>query len=80
MKHANTPQLFRVTGNVVEIFQKAGKPVTRISINPYYLDLPSEYLQDAHLQDAMIIEGHLTIETVQNDFTENLTHPELNED
>jgi hypothetical protein len=69
MKQANTPEQLSVKARVIEIFQKAGKPVIRVSVDPFYLDVPSDALPDAHLKDSVVIDGIMTIEGVHNDFT-----------
>ena len=74
MKQASVPEHVSVTGKVVEMFQKGGKPVTRLSVNSFYLDVPTDYVPEAHLEDAVLINGKLTIETVQNDFTAHEPH------
>jgi hypothetical protein len=69
VKRANTPQHFSIRGKVIEIFQKEGKPVTRVSVDSFYLDVSSSSLLDAHLEDLVVIEGNMAIEEVRNDFT-----------
>ena len=69
MKQANTLQHISVKGRVIEIFQKGGKPVTRVSVDPFYLDLPASGLLDAHLKDIVVIEGTMSIDDIRNDFT-----------
>jgi hypothetical protein len=73
VEQANTPQHFSVKGRVIEIFQKEGKPVTRVSVDSFYLDLPAGSLSDAHLKDTVVIEGTMTIADVRNDFTATLS-------
>lgn len=73
MKEANTPQNFSVKARVIEIFQKEGKPVTRVTVDPFYLDLPAGSLSDAHLKDFVVIEGTMTIADIRNDFTATLS-------
>lgn len=75
MKQSNISEHVSVRGKVVETFQKGGKPVTRLSVNSFYLDVPTEYVPEAHLEDAVLINVKLTIETVQNDFTVHEPHP-----
>jgi hypothetical protein len=74
MKQASIPEHVSVTGKVVEMFEKEGKPVTRLAMNSFYLDVPTDYVPEAHLEDTVQIDGKLTIETVQNDFTVREPH------
>ncbi len=79
MKQANTPQSLSVTGKVIEIFQKGGKSLTRVSINQFYLDFPSDQLKDAHLEDDVVIHGNLNIASVENDFTVRVSQSKQHE-
>ena len=56
------------------MFQKAGKPVIRVSVDPFYLDLSGTSLPDAHLKDVVVVEGTMAIEDMRNDFTATLSH------
>jgi hypothetical protein len=73
MKDTRTPQRFSLKGRVIEIFQKGGNPVTRVSVDSFYLDIPSTSALDAHLKDVVVIDGSMTIEDVRNDFTATLS-------
>jgi hypothetical protein len=79
MKQANTLQHLSLKGKVIEIFQKGGKRLTRVSVNSFYLDLPSDHLLDAHLKDDVVIRGCLSVEGVENDFTASVIHSKSNE-
>jgi len=68
-----TSQRFSLKGRVIEIFQRAGRPVTRVSVDSFYLDIPSKSAIDAHLEDVVVVEGTMTIEDVRNDFTATLS-------
>jgi len=74
VKQANTPHDCSVKGRVIEIFQREGRPVVRVSVDAFYLDLPSDSLPDAHLKDSVIIRGNMTIEEVRNDYIEAVLH------
>ncbi len=68
-----TSQRFSLKGRVIEIFQKDGRPLTRVSVDAFYLDIPSKPALDAHLKDVVVVEGSITIEDVRNDFTAYLS-------
>jgi hypothetical protein len=74
MNHSNTPERLSVKGKVIEIFQKGGRPVIRMSVDPFYLDVPADDLPDAHLKDTVVIDGSLAIEGVHNDYTAGPMH------
>ncbi len=76
MKQTNSPQSLVLKGQVIEVYQKAGKPVTRVSVDSFYLDVPSSLLPDAHLKDSVVIEGELSIKNIRNDFMVGLSRTE----
>jgi hypothetical protein len=69
MKKSRAAQQLAISGTVVEAFERKGKPITRVSVGSFYIDIPSGYMQDAHLDDAVIIHGRLEIDGVQTDFS-----------
>jgi len=74
VKQANTPHDCSVKGKVIEIFQREGESVVRVSVDAFYLDLPSDSLPDAHLKESVVIKGNMTIAEVRNDYIEDVLH------
>lgn len=77
IKQTTKPQALVVRGNVIEIFEDCGKTVARISVEPFYLNIPSDGVQDAHLGDRVTLNGKLNIEHMQIDFNSRNGNLEL---
>jgi hypothetical protein len=57
--------LLSIEGEIVEIFQRAGRRVARIVLSPQIVcEVPAEGFADAHLGDRVLVQGHVTIEQV----------------
>ncbi len=67
------PQQARFTGEVVELLERNGKNIARISIDPCILELSASALQDIHLGDQVYLEVHVTVNSVEPVF--NTTRP-----
>jgi hypothetical protein len=57
-------QDLRLRGKLAETYEKSGTPVGRIYLNPVQLDLPMEYLSDAHLEDKVVLEAMIVVKRV----------------
>ncbi len=57
--------LLSIEGEIVEIFQRAGRRVARIVLSPQIVcEVPTEDFADAHLGDRVVVHGRVTIDQV----------------
>lgn len=67
MHAINTPCSVSLTGEVVEIFEREGIQLAKISCRPVHLELPMAMLDAAHLGDTVHLEGIISIQNVEPD-------------
>ncbi len=59
-------QALSLQGEVVEILEKQGKRMARISVLSWnIIDVAGESIHEAHLGDRVCIKGQVTIECIQ---------------
>jgi hypothetical protein len=60
------PQTLSLQGEVVEILEKQGQRLARISVlSRNIIDVTGESIRDAHLGDRVLIDAQVTIECIK---------------
>ncbi len=58
-------ELVSLEGEIVEIFEREGRRLARIVLNPQIVcEVTASGFEDAHLGERVIVEGRVTIEHV----------------
>ncbi len=61
-------QTLSLHGEVVEIFERQGQRLARISVlSQNILDVTGESIRDAHLGDRVLIDAQVTVECVKSE-------------
>jgi hypothetical protein len=65
MAHRADCELVAMEGEIVEIFERAGRRLARIVLMPQIVcEVAAEDFGDAHLGDRVVVNGRVTIEQV----------------
>ena len=60
------PQILSLQGEVVEIFEKDGQRLARVSVlSRNIIDVAGESIREAHLGDRILIDAQVTIESIK---------------
>jgi hypothetical protein len=67
----NQKENLSLSGEVVEIYEKDGFKLAKIRYNPGFLEIPINDLRDAHLNDKIIINSSIKIESITHNLEDN---------
>ena len=52
-------------GEVIEIFERDGRRIAKISLKSYHIDVPIDSIPDVHLGDTLVLEADVTVQQVK---------------
>jgi len=67
----NQKENLSLSGEVVEIYEKDGFKLAKIRYNIGFIEIPINDLQDAHLNDKIIINSSIKIESITHILEDN---------
>ena len=67
----NQKENLSLSGEVVEIYEKDGFKLAKIRYNPGFVEIPINDLRDAHLNDKIIINSSIKIESITHNLEDN---------
>jgi hypothetical protein len=53
-----------VRGELAETYEGPGSPIARVQVNSVQLDVPMDFLNDAHLGDEVVLEVTVAVKRV----------------
>jgi hypothetical protein len=67
----NPKENLSLSGEVVEIYEKDGFKLAKIRYNIGFIEIPINDLRDAHLNDKIIINSSIKIESITHSLEDN---------
>lgn len=72
MSNDNFSNTISLLGEVVSIYEKDGIQYAKIHYDPGYVDLIFQEMQDVFLNDRVIINSRLDVESISTQISDNL--------
>ena len=66
MSRTKQPHTVRLSGEVVEIFEKDGQSIARVVLKPGCIEVPLDSLREYHLGDQVLIDMEITVHRVEH--------------